>query len=109
MAFNEELASRIRLAVAGQKTIVEKQLFGGLAFLRNGHVLVGAWNDSLLVRVGPVAYSTAIREPHVKDFDITGKPLKGWVLVKPAGLEDDDQLVDWIKRATKFVKTLPSK
>ena len=48
-------------------------------------------------------------EPHVKEFDITGKPMKGWVVVEPAGVEDDEQLFGWIERATSFVKTLPKK
>ena len=63
----------------------------------------------MIVRVGPDGYEDALLEPHVKEFDITGKRMKGWVLVEPEGVEDDDQLTGWIERATKFVGKLPAK
>ena len=61
------------------------------------------------MRLGPDEGDEALKEPHVKEFDITGRPMKGWVLVEPQGVEDDDQMSGWIERATKFVKTLPAK
>ena len=107
MAFSESLAGRIRDAPARKKGIEEKKMFGGVGFLLHGNMLVGVWRDSLIVRLGPDAYDDALPEPHVKEFDITGKPMKGWVLVEPDGVEKDDQLNEWIERATKFVRTLP--
>ena len=67
-------------------------MFGGVGFLLNGNMLVGVWKDSLIVRLGPDQGEEALLEPHVKEFDITGRPMKGWVLVEPEGVEDDDQL-----------------
>ena len=84
-------------------------MFGGVGFLLNGNMLVGVWKDSLIVRLGPEEDDEALKEPHVSEFDITGRAMKGWVLVAPEGVEEDDQLKDWIERATKFVKTLPAK
>lgn len=78
-------------------------------FLLNGNMLVGVWKASLIARIGPDAYADALLEPHVREFDITGKPMNGWVMIEPEGLEDDDQLAGWIERAVKFVKTLPKK
>jgi hypothetical protein len=69
---------------------------------------VGVWKDSLIARVGPGGYEDALREPHVREFDITGRPMKGWVLVGPAGVQEDEQLADWIGRATRFVRALPA-
>src|ERR1700681_281024 len=89
--------------------VEEKKMFGGVGFLLNGNLLVGVWKDSLIVRLGPDNYDDALLEPHVREFDITGKPMKGWVLVEPEGVVDDEQLKDWIERATKFVKSLPAK
>ena len=106
MAFDESLAARIRDALARKKGIEEKKMFGGVGFLLNGNMLVGVWKDSLIVRVGPDNYDDALLEPHVGKFDITGKPMKGWVLVEPEGVEEDDQLKEWIQRAMKFVETL---
>jgi hypothetical protein len=72
-------------------------------------MLVGVWKDSLCVRPGPEQAEEALPEPHVKEFDITGKSMKGWVLVEPEGVEDDDHLNGWIERVLMFVKALPAK
>jgi TfoX/Sxy family transcriptional regulator of competence genes len=109
VAFDENLAARIRDALARKRGVEEKKIFGGVGFLLNGNMLVGVWKDSLIVRLGPDNYDDAFLEPHVREFDITGRPMKGWVLVEPEGVEDDDQLKGWIERALKFVKTLPKK
>ena len=109
MAFNEELAERIRQALARRKGIEEKKIFGGVGFLLDGILLVGVWKDSLCVRLGPEQAEKALPEPHVKEFDITGRSMKGWVLVAPQGVKDDDQLKGWIERAVEFVGKLPAK
>ena len=109
MPFSESLAARIRDTLARRKNIEEKKMFGGVGFLLNGNMLVGVWKDSLIVRLGPDNYDDALLEPHVREFDITGKPMKGWVMVESEGVEDDGQLQDWIERALKFVRTLPRK
>ena len=109
MAFNESLAARIRDALALRKNVVEKKMFGGVCFLLNGNMLVGVWREFFIARLGPDQGEEALLEPHVKKMDITGKPMKGWILVEPEGVEDDDQLKEWIQRATKFVGKLAAK
>ena len=109
MAFDEALAARIRQGLARKKGVEEKKMFGGIGFLLNGNICVGVWKESLIVRLGPDEYEDALKEPHVKEFDITGRAMKGWVLVKPDGIEADEQLKDWIGRAVKFVGKLPAK
>ena len=109
MAFDENLAARIRHALARKKGVEEKKMFGGVGFLLHGNLLVGVWKDSLIARLGPDEGEEALLEPHVKEFDITGRAMKGWVLVEPGGIESDDQLSAWIRRAMKFVRTLPAK
>src|SRR5438874_6865936 len=109
MAYSETLAERIRQQLARRKHVKEKKMFGGVGFLLHGNMLVGVWKDSLIVRLGPDEGEEALLEPHVREFDITGKPMKGWVLVAPEGVEEDDQLKGWVERATKFVRTLPRK
>jgi TfoX/Sxy family transcriptional regulator of competence genes len=109
MAFDETLATRIRQSLARRKNVEEKKMFGGIGFLLNGNLLVGVWKDSLIARIGPDEKQEAVLEPHVKEFDIIGKPMKGWVLVEPQGVENDDQLNEWIQRALKFVRKLPAK
>ena len=109
MAFNESLAERIRHALARKKGIEEKKMFGGLCFLLNGHMLVGVWKNSLIARLGPEQGEEALLEPHVRKMDITGKPMKGWIMVEPEGVADNDQLKTWIQQAAKFVGKLPGK
>jgi TfoX/Sxy family transcriptional regulator of competence genes len=109
MAFDEKLAARIREALARKRGVEEKKMFGGIVYFLNGNMLVGVWKHSLIVRLGQDQQDEALREPHVREFDITGKPMRNWVLVEPEGVEDDDQLKDWIERALKFVKALPAK
>jgi TfoX/Sxy family transcriptional regulator of competence genes len=109
MAFDESLARRIRDALARKKNIEERKMFGGIGFLLNGNMLVGVWKDSLIARLGPEQGDEALVEPHVKVFDITGKPMKNWILVEPEGVVEDEELKDWIQRAVKFVGRLPKK
>jgi len=109
MAFSEDLAQRIRHAMARHKTVEEKRMFGGVGFLLNGNLLVGVWKDSLCVRLGPEQAEEALPEPHVREFDITGRPMKGWVLVEPEAVENDGQVKAWIQRAVKFVGKLAAK
>ena len=84
-------------------------MFGCVCFLLDGHALAGVWKDRLIARLGPDEGEAALREPHVRQFDITGKPMRNWIAVEPDGVDGDDQLADWIERAVKFVRTLPKK
>src|SRR5438046_4484858 len=109
MALDESLAGRIRDALARKKNIEEKKMFGCICFFINGNALVGVWKDRLIARLGPDEEEAALREPHVRAFDITRRPMRNWVAVESEGVGDDDQLKGWIERALKFVKTLPAK
>ena len=109
MAFDDNLAARIRKALARRKGVEEWKAFGGPYFMLNGHMLVGVWKDSMIVRLGLEQEEEALLEPHVRRLDMKRKPMKGWIVVEPEGVEDDDQLKDWIERAIKFVRTLPKK
>jgi TfoX/Sxy family transcriptional regulator of competence genes len=109
MPYSEALAERVRHLLTGRKGIAERKMFGGVGFLLRGHMLVGVWQHSLLARVGPDDYQNALAQPHVREFDITGRAMRGWVLVDPDGVDEDRQLSDWIDRATAFVQTLPAK
>lgn len=108
MAYDLELAERIRRVLARRRGIVEKTLFGCIGFFWKGHVLVGVWKRSLIVRLGP-AGAAALDEPHVRPFDITGKAMKGWAVVAPDGLTAEGALEDWIARSRAFVQTLPAR
>ena len=109
MAYDTELAERVEQFLRNRRKVVAKRMFGGLAFLLRGNMLVGVWRDSLIARVGPEDYLDALAEPFTEEFDPAGRPLTGWVLVNPEGLEADAALWAWIERAVAFVERLPAK
>jgi hypothetical protein len=109
MAYSESLAERIRQVVSRQRGITEKKMFGGVVFLLHGNICVGVWKTALIARLGPEPAAAALLEPNVVEFDITGRPMKGWVMIEPAGLDTDEQLSGWIQQSVEFVTTLPRK
>ena len=109
MAYDGSLAARIAAALARKKGIEEKKMFGGLGFLLHGNMLVGVWKNSMIVRLGPEEGKSALLEPYVKPMDITGKPMKGWIMVEPDGVADESSVKEWVQRAVRFVGKLPAK
>jgi TfoX/Sxy family transcriptional regulator of competence genes len=109
MAYSSALADRVRHVTRFRRDLTEKKMFGGVGFLLHGNMLVGVMASSLIVRVGPDAYPAALKQPNVKEFDFTGRPMKGWIVVEPDCLESDRQLEAWIAMAVEFVETLPRK
>ena len=109
MPYDESLAECIRHALGRKKGIEEKKMFGGLCFLLNGNMLVGVWKNSLIARLGPEQGEEALLEPHVKEMNITGKPMKNWIMVEPEGVAEVAAVKEWVQRAVKFVGKLPAK
>jgi hypothetical protein len=109
MAYDEGLAQRIRELVGDLPGLSEMKAFGGLSFLLNGNMAVGVIKDELMVRVGPDIFDQAVASPHARPFDMTGKPMKGWILVDPQGLGEDADLARWIEQGIAFAQTLPPK
>jgi len=109
MPYSHALADRIRRVLGVGHGIVEKKMFGGLCFLLDGKLLVGIMGSSLIVRLGPDEAAVALQDDNVRVFDITGRPMKNWVVVEPDGLDSDRQLQAWLERATRFVESLPAK
>ena len=109
MAYNQELAERIREQLALLLPYTEKSMFGGIAFFVNGNMACGVSGDALMVRVGPASYEEALGRPGARPFDMTGRPMKGWVGVGPEGYASDESLVDWIRQGVEFAASLPPK
>lgn len=108
MAIDDGLAQRIR-ELLGPTRVVERKMFGGLAFLERGHMFVGIVKGALMARIGPDAYADALTQPHVREMTFTGRPMKGFVFVDPPGLERDADLERWIDASLAFVRTRPPK
>lgn len=109
MAFDEGLAHRLREAITDEAGLVERKMFGGLAFMLGGNMCCGVVGERLMVRVGPAAYEAALKRPHARPMDFTGKPLKGMVYVEPAGFESDKDLAAWVQAGVTFARSLPAK
>jgi len=109
MAYDEAVAERVRSALGKNPDIVEKKMFGGLAFMLHGNMCCGVIGDRLMLRVGPKGYETALSRPHARAMDFTGKPMKGLVYVEPAGFASVADLEVWIGRAMAFARSLPAK
>ena len=107
MPYDQELDDRLNAAMVGWGT-TRKKMFGGTCHLLNGNMMCGVYKDFLILRLGTGAVGKALARPHVKPFDITGRPMKGWVMVGKAGVNDAD-LRQWLAEARRFVATLPPK
>jgi len=108
VAYDEDLAWRVRAVIPPGEAVTERQMFGGLAFMLGGHMFCGVVRDSLMVRLGPDGADRALDQPHVRPMDFTGRPMKGMVFVEPGGLHDA-ALREWVAAAAAFARALPPK
>lgn len=109
MAFDDGLAQRLREIFAERDDVVEKKMFGGLAFMLSGNMCCGVVGEELMARVGPDQYESALKQPYARKMDFTGKSLKGFVYVGHEGIASDKNLKTWVGRCEKFVCLLPPK
>jgi TfoX/Sxy family transcriptional regulator of competence genes len=109
MAYDETLASRIREIIGGiDGEVAERKMFGGLAFMLNGHMFTGIVGGKLMLRLGEAGAAEALRRDYVQEMDFTGRPMKAMVFIEPAGL-DGDALGKWVTSAAAFAQSLPPK
>lgn len=107
MPYNEDLDMKITDVISGWGT-TRKKMFGGTCHLINGNMMCGVYKDYLILRLGPEMAEEALSKPHVRVFDITGRPMKGWVMVEETGLQGP-ALDRWLRLARQFAESLPSK
>lgn len=109
MAYSEELAGRIRQLIEGRTAVTERKMFGGIAWMVNGHMAVGTLGEDLMVRLNREDAERALTEAHVGPMDFTGRPMRGFIKVDAAGIADDDALGKWIDDAANYAASLPPK
>ena len=109
MAYDEGLATRVREVLGDRPGLAEKQMFGGLAFLVHGNMACGVRGEDLIGRVAAATAEAALAETGVRPFDLTGRPMKGWLLVDPDGHAEDEDLRRWVDRGLAHAGSLPAK
>ncbi len=109
MPYNKNLEARIQQIVSSWRNTASKKMFGGICHLLNGNMFCGVYKDFLILRLGEDKAAEALKLPDVKPFDITGRPMKGWVMVDEPGLAGEKALEGWLEKAKAFVKTLAQK
>ena len=110
MAYDEDLANRIRELIAGEAGVTEQRMFGGLAFLIGGNMSVAASGQGgLMVRVDPEETDRLVAKPHARPFEMRGREMRGWLRVDPEGVRTKRQLEPWVARGVSYARSLPPK
>jgi hypothetical protein len=109
MAYNEKLADRIRAELGQLAGLSEKKMFGGLSFLLNGNMCCGVHGEEMIVRLAPDQTEAALSKQYTRIFDMTGRPMKGWILVHQDGLKTKTELMEWIQLGVEYASSLPAK
>jgi hypothetical protein len=108
MAYDPKLAARIRALLSHRDDVSEWAMFGGLTFMVGGHMCCGVDKDELIVRLDPAEEDAALARPHARSMDLTGRPMRGFVAVRPQGLRGP-ALKRWVGRAVANAEALPPK
>ena len=109
MAYSRDLADEIRNQIGDHPGLTEKEMFGGIAFLIGGNMAVGVTGDELMVRVGKDAHDETVGLPGARVFDLSSRPMKGWLVIGAEGISTRDDLEAWIERGVRFAESLPPK
>jgi len=109
MAYDEGLAQRIRSLLEARSEVRERKMFGGLAFMVDGHMCCGVVGQRLMARVGPHQYEELLKQEHAHEMDFTGRPMRGMLYVDEVGLTDDREIRQWVSSCLTFVAGLPPK
>lgn len=109
MAYDKDFAYKLRAMLGDLPGLTEKKMFGGVGYLINGNMALGVLGSDLIVRFGPERQSEISAKPHTHPFDMTGRAMKGWIMVSPAGLELEQDLKNWMELGIQYASTLPAK
>ena len=110
MSYDQELDNRVTDAITKLRvSVIQKKMFGGTCNLLNGNMMCGVYKDYVILRLGEEQGDMALSRPHTRPFDMTGRPMKGWVMLEMRGFEKDEELKEWLNKARNFAKALPAK
>jgi len=109
VAFSEELADRVRDLIFERDGVTERKMFGGIVWMVNGNMAVGVTGDDLMVRQSPEDVEVSLAEPHVGPMEMSGKTMKGFLIVREEGIQEDGDLEDWVEAGASFAAYMPPK
>jgi hypothetical protein len=109
MAYDTSIERRIDALIIAWENLEKRKMFGGVCYLTGGNICFGIWREELIVRTDPAAAATLLTQEHVRPFDVTGRPMKGWLMVAAAGWPNDEALARWLAIGRNFARTLPEK
>ena len=109
MAYDEALADRVREVIGARPAVIEKKMFGGLAFMVAGNMACGVMGEDLIVRIDKDEGDAVLAEPHVRPFDFTGKPMRGFVVIGAEAIAEPEGLAQWVDRGADHAASLPPK
>lgn len=109
MAYNTDVADRIRARIGPRPELTEREMFGGIGFMINGNMAVGVSGEELMVRVGKEAHERAVSRPGARTFDMGARPMKGWISVSGAGYDTEQDFGYWVDQGVAFAESLPAK
>jgi TfoX/Sxy family transcriptional regulator of competence genes len=109
MAYDHRLADDVRARIGSRSDLTEREMFGGIAFMIRGNMAVGVSGDGLMVRVGKEAHDDLVTEPGARTFDMSGRPMRGWLAVSTEGIASDASLDSWVARGISYAESLPPK
>ena len=109
MAYDEQLAERVRKVLKRRKGFSERKMFGGICFMLGGNMCCGVTTSELILRLGPDGSAKALQDPFTREMDFTGRPMKGMIYVESEGYEPEGNLKEWVRRAARFAASLPVK
>ena len=109
MPYNNEIDTRVEEIIFSWQNRNKKKMFGGICHLLNGNMFCGVYKDFLILRLGEPQAQTALKQKGVREFDITGRPMKGWVMLEQSAIGNENELRIWLEKAKDFVNSLPAK
>ena len=109
MAYDTDVADRIRARIGPRPELTEREMFGGIAFMINGNMAVGVSGDELMVRVGKEGHDDALARPGARTFDMGARPMKGWINVTEDGYDSEEDFGHWVDRGVAYAESLPAK
>jgi len=109
MVYNEKMDKNLNEIILKWKNSSKKKMFGGTGYLLNGNMVAGIYKDYYILRLGEKNAKMAVKLPKIELFNITGRSMKGWVMAEEGAFSDQNDLIEWLNKARKFVETLPEK